>query len=175
MKVKVFVAHSCSTLWDPMDCSLPGSSSVYGILQARILEWLAILFSRASSRPRDQTWVSCTADGFFINSLLSQAPGRPINRIQPLKIVVLWPPHAKSWLIGKDSDAGRNWAQEEKGTTEDEMAGWHHWLDGRESEWTLGVGEGQGGLACCNSWGCKESDTTERLIWSDLILYTYNI
>ena len=79
MKVKVFVAHSGSTLWDPMDCSLPGSSSVYGILQARILEWLAILFSRASSRPRDQTWVSCTADGFFINSLLSQAPGRPIT------------------------------------------------------------------------------------------------
>ena len=80
---------------------------------------------------------------------------------------VLWPPHAKSWLIGKDSDAGRNWGQE-KGTTEDEMAGWHHWLDGRESQWTPGVGDGQGGLACCNSWGRKESDTTERLIWSDL-------
>ena len=82
---------------------------------------------------------------------------------------VLWPPRAKSWLIGKDSDAGRDWGQEEKGTTEDEMAGWHHWLDGQESEWTLGVGDGQGGLACCNSWGRKESDTTERLIWSDLI------
>ena len=52
---------------------------------------------------------------------------------------VLWPPHVKSWLIGKDSDAGRDWGQEEKGTTEDEMAGWHHWLDGRESEWTPGV------------------------------------
>jgi len=81
---------------------------------------------------------------------------------------VLWPPHEKSWLIGKDSDAGRDWGQEEKGTTEDEMAGWHHWLDGRESEWTLGVGDGQGGLACCNSWGCKESDTTERLNWTEL-------
>ena len=75
----------------------------------------------------------------------------------------------QSWLIGKDSDAGRDWGQEEKGMTEDEMAGWHHWLDGRESEWTLGVGDGQGGLVCCTSWGCKESDTTERLIWSDLI------
>ena len=85
MKVKVLVAHSCSTLWDPMDCSMPGSSSVYGILQARILEWLAILFSRAASRPRDQTWVSCIAGGFFINSLLSQAPGETINRLQPLK------------------------------------------------------------------------------------------
>ena len=70
-------------------------------------------------------------------------------------------------LIGKDSDAGRDWGQEEKGTTEDEMAGWHHWLNGRESEWTPGVGDGQGGLACCDSWGLKELDTTERLIWSD--------
>ena len=65
---------------------------------------------------------------------------------------ILWSPHEKSWLIGKDSDAGRDWGQEEKGTTEDEMAGWHHRLDGRESEWTAGVGDGQGGLACCDSW-----------------------
>ena len=82
---------------------------------------------------------------------------------------VLWPPHAKSWLIGKDCDAGRDWGQEEKGTTEDEMAGWHQWFDGRESEWTLGVCDGQGGLACCDSWGHKELDMTEQLIWSDLI------
>jgi len=81
---------------------------------------------------------------------------------------VLWPPHAKSWLIGKDSDSGRDWGQEEKGTTEDEMAGWHHWLDGCESQSTPGVGDGQGGLACCDSWGREESDTTEQLIWSDL-------
>ena len=81
---------------------------------------------------------------------------------------VLWPPHAKSCLIGKDSDAVRDLGQEEKGTTEDEMAGWHHWLDGRESEWTPGVGDGQGGLVCCDSWGRKESDTTERLNWTEL-------
>ena len=80
---------------------------------------------------------------------------------------ILWPPHEKSWLIGKDSDAGRDWGQEEKGTTEDEMAGWHHGLDGRESEWTPRVGDGQGGLACCDSWGRKESDTTERLNWTE--------
>ena len=80
---------------------------------------------------------------------------------------VLWPPHAKSWLIGKDCDAGRDWGQE-KGMTEDEMAGWHHQLDGRESEWTPGVGDGQGGLACCDSWGRKELDTTERLNWTEL-------
>ena len=73
------------------------------------------------------------------------------------------PAHVKSWLIGKDPDAGRDWGQEEKGTTEDEMAGWHHWLDGHEFEWTPGVGDGQGGLACWDSWGLKESDMTEWL------------
>ena len=81
---------------------------------------------------------------------------------------VLWPPHAKNWLIGKDSDAGRDWGQEEKGTTEDEMAGWHHLLDGCEFEWTLGVGDGQGGLACCDSWGHKASDMAEWLNWTEL-------
>ena len=83
---------------------------------------------------------------------------------------VLWPPHVKSWLTGKDSDAGRDWGQEEKGTTEDEMAGWHHWLDGRESEWTPGVGDRQGGLVCCSSWGRKELDTTEWLNWTDQLM-----
>ena len=81
---------------------------------------------------------------------------------------VLWPPHAKSWLIGKDSDSGRDWGQEEKETTEDEMAGWHHRLDGRESEWIPEDGDGQEGLVCCDSWGRKESDTTERLNWTEL-------
>ena len=81
---------------------------------------------------------------------------------------ILWPPHAKSWLTGKDSDAGRDWGQEEKRTTEDEMAGWHHWLDGRESEWTPGVGDGQGVLVRCNSWDHKELDTTEWLNWTEL-------
>ena len=88
---------------------------------------------------------------------------------------VLWPPHSKSWLIGKDSDAGRDWGQEEKGTTEDEMAGWHHWLHGRESGWTPGVGDGQGGLACCDSWGCKELDMTKWLNWAELILTPRNV
>ena len=90
---------------------------------------------------------------------------------------VLWPPDGKSWLIGKDSDAVRNWGQEEKGMTEDEMAGWHHRLNGNEFEWTLGVGDGQGGLACCDSWGCKESDTTERLNWTEhvMMLQTFEL
>ena len=74
------------------------------------------------------------------------------------------------WRIDslEKTDAGRDWGQEEKGTTGDEMAGWHHWLDGCESEWTAGVGDGQGGLVCCNSWGHKESDTIEQLNWTEL-------
>ena len=78
---------------------------------------------------------------------------------------ILWPPAAKSWLIWKDPDARKDWGQEEKGTTEDEMVGWHHWLNGHEFGWTLGVGDGQGGLACWGSWGRKESDITEWLNW----------
>ena len=81
---------------------------------------------------------------------------------------ILLPHHAKSWLIGKDSDAGRDWGQEEKGTTEDEMAGWHHRLDGHKFEWTLGVGDRQGGLACCDSWGHKQLDMTQWLNWTEL-------
>ena len=79
---------------------------------------------------------------------------------------LLWPPHAKSWLIVKDSDVGRDWGQEEKGMIEDEMAAWHHRLDGHESEWTPGVGDGQGGLACC-SYGVTNSRTRQSN-WTEL-------
>ena len=83
---------------------------------------------------------------------------------------MLWPPDAKSWLTGKNPSAGRDWGQEEKGTTEDaKMAGWHHQLNRHEFGWTPGVGDGQGGLACCDSWGHKESDRTERLNWTERI------
>ena len=99
---------------------------------------------------RDQSWV-------FIGRTDAKA-----------ETPILWPPHAKSWLIGRDSDTGRDWGQEEKGMTEDEMAGWHHRLDGHEFGWTPGVGDEQGGLACCNSCGHKESDTTEGLNWTEL-------
>ena len=88
---------------------------------------------------------------------------------------VYWPPHVKSWLLGKDSDAGRDWGQEEKGTTENEMTGWHHRLDGHEFGWTPGVGDGQRGLACYNSWGCKELETTEQLNWTELNWRAYNL
>ena len=80
---------------------------------------------------------------------------------------ILGLPDAKNWLNGKDPDAGKNWSQEEKGTTEDEMVGWHHQLDGHEFEKALGVGDGQGSLACCSPWGCKESDMTEPPNWTE--------
>ena len=87
---------------------------------------------------------------------------------------VLRPPHEKSWLFGKDFDAGKDWGQEKKGMTEDEMAGWHHWLDGRESEWTPGDGDEQGALACCNSWGRRvRHDWVTDLNWTELLLLSF--
>ena len=81
------------------------------------------------------------------------------------EIPILWPPVAKNWLLRKDPDAGNYWREEKKGTTEDEMTGWHYWLNGHEFEQALGVGKGQGGLECWSPWGCKELDTTEWLNW----------
>ena len=88
---------------------------------------------------------------------------------------ILWPPDTKSWLIWKDPDAGKDWGQEEKGMTEDEMVGWHHWLDGHGFGLTLGVGDGQVGLACCVSCGHKEWETTEQqLNWTESSIYLIN-
>ena len=80
---------------------------------------------------------------------------------------ILWPPDVKNCLIRKDHDAGKDWRQEKKGMAADEMVGWHNWLDGHEFEQAAGVGDGQGNLACCSPWGCKESDMTERLKWTE--------
>ena len=156
-------------LCNPTDCSPPGSS-VHGILQARILEWVAIPFSRGSSWPRGWTKVSHTAGRFFtiwttskVNPKGNQSwifTGRTDAKAEAPG---LWPPDVKSWLIGKDPDAGKDWRQEEKGTTE--MVGWHQ-LDGHEFEQALGVGDGQRSLACCSPCGCKELDTTEQLNWT---------
>ena len=99
----------------------------------------------------DQSWV-------FIGRIDGEAP-------------ILWPPDVKSWLIWKDPDAGKDWGQEEKGTTEDEMVRWHHRLSGHGFGWTLGVGNGQGGLACCSPWGHKELDTTDWLNWTETVAF----
>ena len=95
-----------------------------------------------------------------------------IGRIIKAETPILWPPDAKSWLIGIDPDAGKDWGQEEKGMTEDKIVGWHHRLNRHGFGWTLGVGDGQGGLACCGSWGRKESDTTEQLNWLKIVART---
>ena len=83
---------------------------------------------------------------------------------------ILWPPDAKNWLIGKDSVAGKDWRREEEGMIEDEILGWHHWLNGHESEQAPGVGDGQGSLVCCSPWDRKESDMTEQLNWTEACL-----
>ena len=103
--------------------------------------------------PKDQSWV-------FIGRTDAEA-----------ETPILWPPDAKSWLIWKDPDAGKDWGQEEKGMIEDEIVGWHHRLDGHGFGLTPEVGDGQGGPVCCGSWGRKESDMTER--WNWLILDKY--
>ena len=80
---------------------------------------------------------------------------------------IFWPPDAKNWVIWKDPDAGKDWRQEEKGMTEDEMVGWHHWLDGAEFELVLGVGDGQGSLVCCRPWDRNQLDMTKWLNWTE--------
>ena len=88
---------------------------------------------------------------------------------------ILWPGDMKNLLIRKDPDAGKDWRQEKKGTTEDEMVGWHYWLDAHESEQTQGVGDGQGSLVCYSPWGCKESDMAEWLNWTELEFSNLNL
>ena len=128
-----------------------------------------------TSSPRD-LWDGCYCRTLLNDMFLSPVLctwncwGAALAKGFEVTYLVLWPPHAKSWFTAKDSNAGRDGGQEEKGTTEDEMAGWHHQLNGRGFGWTLEVSDGQGGLACCNSLGRKESDMTERLNWTDLVL-----
>ena len=109
-------------------------------------------------------WTARRSNQFFLKEI---SPGISLKAMM-LKLKLQYFGHLM-WIADslEETDAGRDWGQEEKGTTEDEMAGWHHWLDGLESEWTTGVCDGQGGLACCDSWGCKESDTSERLNWTN--------
>ena len=149
------------------------SSQGYGFSSSHV--WMWELDYKESWAPKN--WCFWTV--VLEKTLASPLDCKEIQRVHPkgnqswifigmtdaeAKTPILWPPHVKSWLTGKDSDAGRDWGQEEK----DEMTGWHHRLDGREFEWTPGVGDGQGGLVCCNSWGCKESDTAEWLNWTEL-------
>ena len=165
------ITQTYLTLCDPMDCSSPGSS-IHGIFQAIVLEWVAISFSGGSSRSRDQTQVSRIVDRhftFWITKEVYQGhqPWIFIGRSgAEAEATILWAPDEKSQLIGKDPDAGKDYRQEEKKATEDEMVGWHHRLNGHEFEKTLGVGDGQGGLACCSSWGHKNWTWLSK--WTEL-------
>ena len=157
------------------DLALTDASQGYGFSCGRV--WMWELYCEEGWAPKNwcfwtvvlDSWESLGLQGDPNSPFWRRSAWDFFGRNDPkAETPVLWPPHAKSWLTGKDSDVGRDWGQEEKGMTEDEMAGWHHRLDGRESEWTPRVGDGQGGLVCCDSWGCKELDMTERLNWTDV-------
>ena len=120
----------------------------------------------------EDSWESLELQGDHPSVLKEISPGCSLEGLMlKLKLPILWSPDEKGWLIWKDPDAGKDWRQQEKGTTEDKTVGWHHRLNGHGFGWTLGVGDGQGGLVCCGSWGLRESDTTERLNWTENIFF----
>ena len=133
----------CKESWAPKNWSF------WTVVLEKTLESLLACKEIQPVHPKDQSWV-------FIGRTDVEAEAQ-----------ILWPPDVKSWLIWKDPDAERDWGQEEKETAEDEMVGWHHWLNGHVFGWTPGAGDGQGGLACCSPWDHKEVDTTEQLNWTD--------
>ena len=152
------------------------SSQNYGFSSSHVWMWELDYKERWALK----NWCFCTM--VLENTLESPWDCKEINPVNPkgnqswiliektdaeAETPILWPSDVKSWLTGKDPDAGKDWEQEEKGMTEDEMVGWHHRLNGHEFGRTPGVGDGQGRLACCDSWGHKESDTTELLNWTE--------
>ena len=118
--------------------------------------WIRLLRVPWNSRRSNQSILKKNQSWIFIG-------GTDIEAETP----TFWPPDAKNWFIWKTPDAGKDWRQEEKGTTKDEMVGWHYHLDGHEFEQAVGVGDGQGNLVCCSPWGCKELDTIEWLNWTE--------
>ena len=152
------------------------SSQGYGFSSSHVWTWE--LDSKESWVPKN--WCFWTV--VLENTLESPLDCKEIQSVHPkgdqswvfsgradVEAPILWPPDVKSWFIWKDPNAGKDWGQEEKGMTEDEMVGWHHRLNGHGFGWTPGVGDEQGGLVCCGSWGRKDSDTTERLNWTESI------
>ena len=136
--------------WDKGICHMLGSVSMhFSTVLSRVLGPINILYS-VFIYSFFHPWTNM----YQMTDVEAEAP-------------ILWPPDVTNWLLGKDPDAGKDWRHEEKGMAEDEMVGWPHRLYGHEFEQAVGVGDGQGSLACCNPWGCKESDTTERLNGTD--------
>ena len=145
------------------------SGQGYGFSSAHV--WMWELDAKESWVQKNWSFWTVVLEKTLESPLDCRRPNQSILKISPgcsleglmlkLKLPIVWPPDVMSWLIWKDPDAGKEWGQEEKGTTEDEMVGGHHWLNWHGFGWTPGVGDGQGGLVCCSSWGRKESDTTE--------------
>ena len=154
-----------SSSWWSHELYSLSDSSAHGILQARVLAWVAFPFSRESSQPRDWTQVSRIVGRFFT----SWVESRIYKMYKEHKYIYI----LFYYIYYLYLDAEKDWGWEEKGMTEDEMVGWHHWLDRHEFEQAPGVGDGQGSLVCCSPWGRKESDMTEWLNWTELIIYTY--
>ena len=164
----------CITKEETLLCQQGPSSQGYGFSSGHVWMW---------KLDCEESWV--LKNWCLWTVVLKKTPESPLDcrEIQPVhpkgshswifigrtdaEAPIIWPPNVKNWLIWKEPVAGKDWRWEEKGTTEDEMVGWHHWLNGHEFEPALGVGDGQGILACCSPWGCKESDTTEWLNWTD--------
>ena len=134
--------------------SISTSDEYSGLISLRI-DWFDLPAVPWTARRSNQSILKGISPGCSLEGLMLK-----------LKLPILCPPDEKSWLIWKDPDAGKDWGQE-KGMTDDKMVGWHHQLNAHGFEWTPGVGDGQGGLACCSSWGRKESDTTEWLNWTE--------
>ena len=162
---------------------LTGYSQSYGFSSTHV--WIWELDHKESWAPKIWCfWLRCWRRLLIVpwtarrsnQSILKEiSPGCSLERLMlKLETPILWPPDAKSWLVGKDPDAGKDWGQEEKETTEDEMVGWHYQLNGHEFGWTPGVGDRQGGLVCCGSQGHKESDMTELLNWTELRMLLIN-
>ena len=153
------------------------SNQGYGFSSSYVWMWESWTIKKAESRRIDAFWTVVLE-----KTLESPLDCKEIQPVHPkgnqswifiggtdaeAETPILRPPEAKNWLFWKDLDAGKDWGQEETGITEDEMVGWHHWCDGHEFEQALGVGDGQGNLACCSPWGCKQSDMIEWLNWTD--------
>ena len=152
------------------------SSQSYGFFSSHV--WMWQLHHKESWAPKNRCFWTVVLE----KTLESPLDCKEIKPVNPkgnqswifigrtdAEAPILWPPHAKNWLIEKDPSSGKDWRQEQKGKTEDEMVGWHHRLDGHEFEQALGVGDGQEGSVYCSPWSRKESDMTEQLNWTELI------
>ena len=159
------------------------SSQSYGFSSSHV--WMWVLDLKESWAPKNWCFQTVVLEK-TLESLLDCNEIKPVNPTgnQPWIFIgrndaeaeapILWPPDVKNWPIGKDPNAGKDGRQEEKGTTEYETVGWHHWLDGHEFDQAVWVSDGQGSLVCCRPWGHKESDTAEWLNWLTIVSWLVN-